>query len=578
MTNNKVASKARETRDLYNDSDLVRKRLAELRPVLANAVVGDFSKNLKVPEVEDEFTELFVGVQTMQEVIREQLDELRELNQKLELKASERSRALEEAQALTHLGSWEWDVTSGRIAWTDELYRIYGLVPQEREIGFDEFIQMIHPDDRQRIQQTINDSYQTGKSFEFEHRIVLANGRQRELVGIGKVIKDKSGRPVRMIGTSQDITDRKAVERALQQSDERFQAVTAATHDLVYDLDLASESMWFNEVLQNDYGYTKQSIKANLSWWLKCIHPDELDHVRAQYRKLLKSRQRHWSIEFQLRKADGSYAVVRNRAYVLRNHAGKPARIIGSCQDITQQKQLDRAKDEFISLVSHQLRTPLTIIRLYGNMLIDGIAGTLDKQQETYVKKMTAASIRLIKLVSDILNISRVELNRIKVDRQPVDANALIRSCLEELTPVIKAKSATVIFTPRPNLEKAPLDATLFSEIVNNLTGNALRYGPQQNAEVSVDLKKSTKGYLLKVHDNGLGIPAADQPHIFERFYRAHNAASVDSEGSGLGLYMVKLFTEAVGGKVWFESTEGKGTTFYVQFPPSGMRPLHPQQ
>jgi two-component system sensor histidine kinase VicK len=219
------------------------------------------------------------------------------------------------------------------------------------------------------------------------------------------------------------------------------------------------------------------------------------------------------------------------------------------------------------------LRTPLTIIRLYGNMLSDGIAGPLAKTQLSYVNKITNASVRLIKLVSDILNISRIELNRIKIDSQPTDPNALIRNCLEELTPVIKAKSATVIFTPRPNLETTALDATLFNEIVHNLVGNALRYGMDNGAEVSIDFCKEKQGYLLKIHDNGLGIPKQDQPHVFERFYRAHNAATADSDGSGLGLYMVKLFTEAAGGKAWFDSTEGKGTTFYIQFPPSGMIP-----
>lgn len=551
----------------------VRARLTELRPILANAIVGNFSKDLVVPETEDEFTELFVGVQTMQEVIREQLQELQDLNKKLEARASDRGRALEEAQTLTHLGSWEWDVASGRITWTDELYRIYGLKPQEREIGFEEFMSMIHPEDRPKVQSVINDSYGNGKSFEFEHRIILPDGRKRYLLGMGKVIKGKTGQPVRMIGTSQDITDRKAAERALQQSDERFRAVTSATHDLVYDLDVASGEMWFNEVLQTDYGYSKQSIGPHLDWWLSRMHPSEVAYIEDQTSKLLKGKARTWSIEFQVRKADGSYTVVRNRAFVLRDSKDKPARVIGSCQDITQQKQLDRAKDEFISLVSHQLRTPLTIIRLYGNMLTDGIAGPLAKTQQSYVSKITSASVRLIKLVSDILNISRMELNRIRIDSSPCDANALIRNCLEELTPVIKAKGATVIFTPRPKMDKAPLDATLFNEIVHNLVGNALRYGLDEGGEVSIDFGRQRQGYVLKVHDNGLGIPRQDQPHIFERFYRAHNAANVDSDGSGLGLYMVKLFTEAAGGKAWFESLEGKGTTFYIQFPPTGMRP-----
>jgi len=516
-------------------------------------------------------------IDELKATIERQAGEIASLTRKLEAKVLDRHEALEESQALTHLGSWAWDVANNHIDWTDELYRMYGLKPQEREISFDEFISMIHPEDRELVKETITTAYGNGKAFKFEHRIILPSGQKRYLFGLGKVIKDRQGKVIRMIGTSQDVTERKRAELALQQSNERFQAVTNATHDLVYDLDLTTSEMWFNEVLQTDYGYSKISVVPHIDWWLSCLHPADVAEYEQQYVKLLKSKRSTWSIEFQFRKADGSYTIVRNRAYVLRSTTGKPTRIIGSCQDITQQKQLDRAKDEFISLVSHQLRTPLTIIRLYGNMLTDGIAGPLSKTQKSYVNKITLASVRLIKLVGDILNISRIELNRIKIDSSPIDANTLIRGCIEELTPVIKSKSATVIFAPHPKVNSTPLDATLFSEIVHNLVGNALRYGSEQDGQVRIDFSRQADGYILKVQDNGLGIPKQDQPHIFERFYRAHNAASVDSEGSGLGLYMVKLFTEAAGGKVWFDSQEGKGTTFYISFPPSGMRPQQSQ-
>jgi PAS domain S-box-containing protein len=505
-------------------------------------------------------------------VLRRELQELRQQYESLQAVEAERRRALEEAQALTHLGSWEWDVASGRIHWSDELYRIYGLKPQEREIGFEEFMDMIHADDRERVNGAINTAYQSGQSFEFEHRIILPSGQYRSLFGIGKVIKGKDGKPLRMIGTSQDITARKAAESALRQSDERFRAVTNATHDLVYDLDLGRQSMWFNDVLQSEYGYPAKA-EHDLKWWKSCIHPEDALRVEEELAALLISGQQTWHAEYRFRKADGSYAVIRNRAYMLLGGDGAPERVVGSCLDITQQKQLDRAKDEFISLVSHQLRTPLTIIRLYGNMLTDGIAGPLGKQQQAYVNKITLASIRLIKLVGDILNISRIELNRIKIDSVPTDANILVKQCIDELAPITRAKDATIHFKVDPSVGLVPIDATIFCEIAHNLIGNALRYGNPHKGKVEIIFCKEKRGYLLTVKDNGLGIPKSDQTHIFGRFYRAQNAASVDSEGSGLGLYMVKLFTEAAGGQVWFDSTEGKGTTFNVLFPPDGMRP-----
>lgn len=511
------------------------------------------------------------AIKKLQATVREQQRQIAALKEALERGADERAEALADAQALTHLGSWQWDIATNDISWSDELYRIYGLKPQEHQVGFEEFLSMIHPDDRDMVNKTIGESFQSGKPFQFEHRIILPNKSVRALSGMGKVITDSKGKPIRMIGTSQDITERKEVERALQQSDQRFRSVTQATHDLVYDIDLINSSIWFNESLQTEYGYPMATMGKSLTWWTSRIHHEDRARVQEQIRDLLASKQNALNSEHRFRKADGSYVIVRNRAFVLRDANGKPERITGSFLDITEAKRLDRAKDEFITLVSHQLRTPLTIIRLYGNMLTDGIAGQLSGDQQAYVDKITSASVRLIKLVGDILNISRLELNRIKIEASPTDANALIQSCIDELMPVAKAKAAQINFKPRSRMGLVPIDTTVFGEIVNNLIGNALRYVREDQGQVDVSFVKERRGYLLTVRDNGIGIPPSAQTHIFERFYRARNAVNADGEGTGLGLYLVKLFVDTAGGNIWFDSQEKKGTTFYVLFPPEGM-------
>lgn len=447
MEANKTIRKKRSTPQTTKedsvDLDFVRQRLAQLRPVFEGIESGDFSKSLQSSDQKGVFTELFDGIGMMQKLLNEQADQIYQLKQQLQAKTTDNSRALEEAQALSHLGSWEWDIATGTITWSDELYRIYGMRPQERPIGFEEFIGLIHPDDRKRVQDTIDTSFQTGRPFEFEHRIVLSAGDERILKGMGKTVVDKAGKPTRMLGTS---------------------------------------------------------------------------------------------------------------------------------QDVTQVKQLDRAKDEFISLVSHQLRTPLSIIRIHGGILEDGIAGPLDAKQEGHIRTMTSASIRLIGLVDDILRISRISLNRIKVSASPTDPNKLIQGCIEELVSAAKEKGVTIAFSPDTSLGLVSIDATIFGEILRNLAGNAVRYSKKNNGHIAIDFIKEANGYLLTVKDNGIGIPQVDQAFIFERFYRANNAVVVDSEGNGLGLYIVKLFTEAAGGKIWLKSTAGKGTTFYVSFPFQGMQ------
>lgn len=510
--------------------------------------------------------------QKLHDRLRVQRAQIASLRRQLAATATEQTAALEEAQALTHLGSWQWDVATNHIFWSDELYRIYGLKPQEREIGFEEFIGLIHPDDQARVQGIIGAAFASGEAFDFEHRIVLPDNTERILRGMGKVIMGQDGKPIRMLGTSQDITRQKAAELALQQSDQRFRAVTQATHDLVYDLNLREGTIWFNEVLHNYYGYAKQDADNTLEWWTAHIHPDDALDLEIELSRLLYSDEETWHAEYRFQKADGSYVAVRNRAFVLRDD-GRPTRIIGSMLDITKQKQLDRAKDEFISLVSHQLRTPLTTIRLLSEMLADGFVGDITPEQREHTAKITGASIRLIKLVSDILNISRAELDRIKIAPVPTDANQLIQTYIDEQLPLAQEKGTVITFKPDPRLEQLALDPIALGQIIQNLLTNAVHYTKPSGGRVTVSFRKRPNGYTLSVRDNGIGIPAAAQGHVFDRFYRAPNTKKVEGEGTGLGLYLVKLITDTFGGNVWFESKLNHGTVFYVQIPLTGMQP-----
>ncbi len=218
MTEKKISSKrqatVKRTEAASLDEGQIHKRLSRLQPVIKRIIDGDFTSSIDVPQQKDSLTDVMTALHTMQEVIRGQQEEIRILNQQLHTDSSHHSRALEEAQALTHLGSWEWDIKTDVISWSDELYRIYGMKPQERAIGFEEFIRLIHPDDREQVQSIIYNAFHSGQPFEFEHRIILPDGAERILKGMGKQIKDKDGNPERMLGTSQDVTLAKQLDRA----------------------------------------------------------------------------------------------------------------------------------------------------------------------------------------------------------------------------------------------------------------------------------------------------------------------------------------------------------------------------
>lgn len=249
----------------------------------------------------------------------------------------------------------------------------------------------------------------------------------------------------------------------------------------------------------------------------------------------------------------------------------KPTGAVIVFRDMTHEREIEQAKDEFVSLASHQLRTPLTAIRLFTELLTQKDTGPLNSKQIDYIDKISSSTIRMIKLVGDILNVSRIEMGRIKVEPQPADLVKLIGEKLEEVQPLAAAKAIKLEFIKPARLELA-VDTVLMDQIVHNLLTNAIRYTQRQGGQVTVTLAANKKEVSISVADNGIGIPAAVQDKIFTRFFRADNAILAEGEGTGLGLYLLKLIAEVAGCKIWFESKQDQGTTFYVTIPQSGMK------
>jgi PAS domain S-box-containing protein len=359
---------------------------------------------------------------------------------------------------------------------------------------------------------------------------------------------------------------------ALQDALKRYELIFQATHDVLYDLDLETGKVSWNDALYTQYGYSQRERVGTLEWWTGHVHPDDALQLERKATELFESASHSWSSEYRFRRADGGYNYVRDRGLLVRDRDGAPARIIGSLLDVTPQKQLDIAKDEFISLVSHQLRTPLTVIRVYGEMLTGGMFGDLTVEQAQWIKNMTNSSARLIDVVGDILNVSRLDLGRIRISAQQHDLSRLMDNCVRDVQPFADERQVTLALHLPKQPVMADVDDVVFAQIVHNLLTNAIRYTRPSKGQVDIELKSRKNGYLLSVADNGIGIPKSAQPHVFERFYRAKNALAVDVQGSGLGLYLVKVMCDAFGGKIWFETEKGKGTVFHVLIPRAGMQ------
>jgi len=240
----------------------------------------------------------------------------------------------------------------------------------------------------------------------------------------------------------------------------------------------------------------------------------------------------------------------------------------------TRQQQFEESKAEFVSLVSHQLRTPLTSMRLFVEMLLDDKIGELNSKQHEYLRMVEISTGRMVDLVSDFLNASRLELGTMEIKPRPMHIEDLVASIIEELKALSDQQRVTIVFD-KPELPEVPVEPNLYSQIINNLLSNALHYTPE-GGTITVHVEKNTDGYQLDVADTGIGIPVEARQHLFKRFYRADNAKHVLGEGSGLGLYLVKHIVDTCGGRIWYESTEGAGTQFHVIIPPTGMTPTTP--
>ncbi len=245
--------------------------------------------------------------------------------------------------------------------------------------------------------------------------------------------------------------------------------------------------------------------------------------------------------------------------------------IIGAVKtfrDITKEKEIDKAKTEFVSLASHQLRTPLSTVNWYTEMLLAGDAGKLTKEQNRYLQQVYRGNQRMVSLVNALLSVSRMDLGTFVLEPEPTDFARLVKNVLDEQQFHIDRKKIMVITTLSKTVPLIQADPKLLSMVIQNLLSNSVKYTPEKGrVEISLTQTKDQKSIRFTIADTGYGIPENQQEKIFTKLFRADNVREKDTEGTGLGLYIAKSIIDNSGGKLWFESKEDKGTTFFVELP-----------
>lgn len=344
-------------------------------------------------------------------------------------------------------------------------------------------------------------------------------------------------------------------------------AVENASNHVIFT-DIEGTIVYCNKAAEHITGYTFEEMRGSTPrLWGGLMDKNFYEHLW----RIIKRERKPYSGKIKNRRKNGEVYTVIARISPVLGRDGDLIGFLGTEEDITDLEKIDQAKTEFVSLASHQLRSPLSVINWYTEMLLGEGVGGLNEKQKRYLSEVKNGSRRMTELVKDLLNVSRLELGTLVIEPRPVSLPALIAEAVQEQAPDLHKKNIKLNESYAPQVSTFPADPKFLKIIVQNLLSNAVKY-TQDGGEVSVRTELADGKMVLSVSDTGYGIPEDQQRKIFTKLFRARNVVKKDTEGSGIGLYLVKSIVERSGGSIWFTSKEGAGTTFFVAFPAEGMR------
>jgi PAS domain S-box-containing protein len=343
----------------------------------------------------------------------------------------------------------------------------------------------------------------------------------------------------------------------------------ASDHIVITDAD--GIIVYANKAVERITGFAPQEVigkkAGSKELWGGIMEP-------AFYKKLWKAIKEDREIfrgEIDNVRKNGEKYIALSSIAPVPNDQGEVEFFVGIERDITHEKEIDKAKTEFVSLVSHQLRSPLTAVRWYTEMLVGGDCGSITDKQKESLEEIEKSNQRMTDLVEVFLNVSRIEMGTFSVFPKPIHPKQILDSILFETRDSAGEKYLDITQELPHEDTTYLLDPILFRILAQNLISNAIKYN-REKGSVRIRFAQEESGLVFSVSDTGIGIPAQETRSLFTRMFRAQNAVESTAEGTGLGLYIVKEIVERAGGSIEFSSKENVGSVFTIRFPKTGMK------
>jgi PAS domain S-box-containing protein len=488
---------------------------------------------------------------TANEELTETQYQLQHANQELAASSSRLRMAIESTQ----LGTWDYNPLSGELQWSKECRNIYGM-PHTLEPDFEIFAGLIHPEDRSMVQESIAASIRPDlqRPYDLSYRIIRYDNSEIRWIKVKGTVYFDEEQATRFIGTVLDITDVKLAE----ERSAKLAAIIASSDDAIVSKTLESVITSWNESAERMFGYTSEEMIGETIY--KLI-PEDRQQEEPQILLRLRSGERVEHFETKRLTKDGRLIDVSVSVSPVRDSEGNIIGLSKIARDITERKQDDIRKNDFIGMVSHELKTPLTSLSAYLQILSQKAQNSADEFTVNALDKSVRQVRKMTAMINGFLNVSRLESGKIQIDKQHFDMADLVKE--SEAETILMNSTHTFIFHP---IEPTPLfaDRDKISHVINNLISNAVKYSKPAS---TIHVACITVGGFARfsVSDEGIGIEPQHLTQLFKRYYRVENNSHIS--GFGIGLYLSAEIIERHNGQIWAESEPGKGSTFYFSLP-----------